>query len=116
MLEHEFQGELHNPGWPRRADLAVVQVVFVPSAGAAEGVTVVRVGSTSVTEDVHALPLRVVERVERLPTELQGAVFASKPRQLEVLEQGHIPIVPARTRQRIAPHVTEHPRLAIGRE
>ena len=116
MLEHKLQGELHNPGWPRRTDLAVVQVVLVPSAGAAKRRTAVRVGSTSVTEDVHALPLRVVESIERLPTELQSAVFTSKPRQLEVLEQGHIPIVPARTRQRIAPHIAEHTQLAIGAE
>src|SRR6516164_1583889 len=96
LLENNLQGELHDPGWPRCIDLPIAQVVVVPSTGAAEGRSAVSVGA-SVAGEVDVLPLGMVERVEGLPAELKNAVFAPEPRQLEVLEQGHIPIVTAGT-------------------
>src|SRR5437016_10608481 len=90
-LEHEFQTELKLAGRPGAGDHSIPYILRA-RAGGAKGC-----GAPASRRDV--LKLRVVEGVIGLQTELQRRV---RPRQGEVLQQRHIPVVTARTVQVIS--------------
>ena len=85
-LEDELQPKLYLAWRPSAADFGVAGL----GAGLAklDGAAAAR---------VNRLPLRVIERVERLRSELDGGVLTPKPGRLEFLVERQVPIVPAGT-------------------
>src|SRR5208282_4696885 len=64
----------------------------------------------------HVIPLRVVERVERFPPELQFRSLTVEPGKGEILGNTHIPVVAARARESILSHITEHAGFVVSQE
>jgi hypothetical protein len=91
-LKNHLQGKLHHARRPSTIDLTVTEIILVAPAGAAKGRRTIKVRNTAAGES-HSFPLRMVEVIERLPAELQGGVFTLEPGQLELLEQGEVPVI-----------------------
>jgi hypothetical protein len=79
-LEDQLQAELHNAWRPSAGDLAILAVD--PRSGCQRIAAPVAGVGLPITESADELPLRVVESIERLPTELKVRVFTTEPQQM----------------------------------
>ena len=106
-LEQELQAELEDAAQVRAGGLQEAG----PAAGGAGCIARGIIGATVAADGaVHAIPLGVIENVERLSAELEGVGLFD----WEILVKGHVEIHAVRNVQGIAPDVAEGETLRRG--
>ena len=107
FLEQELQAELEDAAQVRAGGLKETS----PAAGGAGCIARGIIGATvAANRAVHAVPLSVVENVERLGAELEGVRLLD----WEILVKGHVEIQAARNVQGIASDVAKSEALRGG--